>query len=231
MKLSCRLFFYLGAVTLAPISFTWAQTNERLAIIPKQESSAPAEQHAIPADRLAESLRRGGYVIYFRHTATDFSKSDANMKHYDDCANQRLLSDAGRESARNIGKHVRDMGLPLGEVLASPYCRTMETARLAFLRAEPRAEIREIGTGDYAGLKQLLSAPVEAGTNRWIVGHGIPFRAIAGPPHLSEGEAAVIRPEGSSWRVMARIRDHEWGSLLQHEGRVNRYQVRKEAAQ
>jgi hypothetical protein len=30
--------------------------------------------------------------------------------------------------------------------------------------------------------------------NRWLIGHGNPFRSVAGAPHLPEGEAAVIRP-------------------------------------
>ena len=52
-----------------------------------------------------------------------------------------------------------------------------------------------------------------AGRNRWIVGHGNPFRAIAGPPHLMEGEAAVIRPGGSRWTVVARLRVADWQAL------------------
>ncbi len=77
----------------------------------------------------------------------------------------------------------------------------------------PRNEIREADGGDYPGLKQLLAAPVAAGGNRWIVGHGNPFRAIAGAPHLMEGEAAVIRPRGSRATVVARIAVADWQAL------------------
>ncbi|MBC7609450.1 MAG: hypothetical protein H7228_07725 [Polaromonas sp.] len=45
------------------------------------------------------------------------------------------------------------------------------------------------------------------------MGHGIPFRAVAGAPHLAEGEAVVIRPEGSRWTVVARILPQEWLQL------------------
>ena len=74
----------------------------------------------------------------------------------------------------------------------------------------PRNEIREAQGNNYAGLKQLLASPVMAGTNRWIVGHGIPFRAVAGAPHLAEGEAAVIRPGTTSWTVVARLAVADW---------------------
>jgi hypothetical protein len=77
----------------------------------------------------------------------------------------------------------------------------------------PRHEIREAEGGDYPGLKQLLAAPVAPGSNRWIVGHGNPFRAIAGAPHLMEGEAAVIRPGGTQWTVVARLAVADWQAL------------------
>ena len=80
-------------------------------------------------------------------------------------------------------------------------------------KVTPGNEIREAQEGDYAGLKRLLAAPVEAGANRWIVGHGTPFRAVAGPPHLAEGEAVVIRPGTTRWTVLARLSVEDWKTL------------------
>jgi hypothetical protein len=71
------------------------------------ESSAPQASDFLDDERLAMALRTGGYVIYFRHTATDFSKSDSQMRTYGDCTNQRLLSDVGRQDARDIGLRIR----------------------------------------------------------------------------------------------------------------------------
>ena len=176
-------------------------------------SSAVVESARLEGAQLLRALRGGGYVIYFRHTATDFSRRDDAMKSFDDCNNQRLLSPHGREDAKRIGEQVRALKLPLGEVFASPMCRTMDHARLTFGHATPvpEAGLRERGdSGDYPGVVRLLSAPVKPGTNRWIVGHGNPFRAVAGPPHLAEGEAAVIRPEGRGWTLVARIPVADW---------------------
>ncbi|MBK7470586.1 MAG: histidine phosphatase family protein [Betaproteobacteria bacterium] len=75
---------------------------------------------------------RRGYIIYFRHTATDFSQNDEKMRDFDDCANQRNLTDAGREQAKKIAAAWRGLNIPVGRVLASPYCRTREVAQLAF---------------------------------------------------------------------------------------------------
>jgi len=175
-----------------------------------ERSSAPVAQAQLTGAALLRALRTGGYVVYFRHTATDFSKRDDAMKGFDDCANQRALSPQGRDDARRIGRDIAALKLPLGEVLASPMCRTMDHAVLAFGRATPTVAMRESGGGDYPGLARLLSTPVPAGTNRWMVGHGIPFRAVAGPPHLAEGEAVVMKPDGQSWTVVARITVADW---------------------
>jgi phosphohistidine phosphatase SixA len=177
------------------------------------ESSAPEPSQALAADAVAGALRSGGYVVYFRHTATDFSKNDAAMTSYDDCAHQRLLSPQGRSEARDIGRSIARLKLPLGEVFASPLCRTMDTARLMMGRATARPDMRESDGVDYPGLKQLLAAQVAAGSNRWLIGHGNPFRAVAGAPHLAEGEAAVIRPGGTGWTVVARVLPTDWAQL------------------
>ena len=181
--------------------------------IANAESSAPAPVTALQGAPLLAALRRGGYVIYFRLTATDFSKNDAAMTGYADCDNQRLLSPQGKRDATQIGQHIRALRLPVGEALASPYCRTLDHARLMLKNVTPRNEVREAQGGDYAGLKRLLAAPVPRGTNRWIVGHGTPFRTVAGPPQLAEGEAVVIEPGAAKWTVVARIAVGDWDRL------------------
>ncbi len=183
-------------------------------------SSAPDPAHALADRPLVEALRGGGYTLYFRHTSTDFSKQDGNMANYRDCANQRMLSDKGRDEAREIGKAIAALRIPVGEVLSSPYCRTTETATLMFGRATGANEIREEAGNNYAALKRLLAKPVAArGVNRMLVGHGTPFRAIAGPPHLAEGEAAVLKPLGERYVVVARIASRDWTTLLDTAGK------------
>jgi phosphohistidine phosphatase SixA len=165
-----------------------------------------------------DALRRGGYVLYFRHAATDMSKNDAGMTSFDDCPTQRNLVDRGRDDARAIGAAVRALGIPIGKVRASPFCRTVETAELAFGRAEKTAEVRggPVRADDparYAALRRLLAQPPARGTNDVIVSHGNPFYAVAGPPYLAEGEAAVVEPRGDGFRVIARIRAEDWAGL------------------
>ena len=167
---------------------------------------------------LVRKLREGGYILYLRHAATDFSQNDRAMTSYEDCATQRNLTDRGREEARRIGEHVKRLAIPIGKVLASPFCRTVETARIAFGRAEKMQQVRggpaaPAGSDRYAPLRKIMITPVEKGANLAVVSHGNPFHSVAGPPYLAEGEAAVIRPLGSGFEVFARIRVEEWESL------------------
>jgi hypothetical protein len=176
---------------------------------------------------IVKELRRGGYVLYMRHASTDFSQNDARMTSYEDCATQRNLTEKGRTEARAIGEHLKRLGIPIGEVVASPYCRTMETARLAL--GTPRAThearggpVRSDDPSRYDGLRKFLSSPVPAGTNRAISSHGNPFIAVAGPPYLAEGEVAVVRPDGAMrFTVLARIRPEDWSSLPGAAGRAS----------
>jgi hypothetical protein len=182
-----------------------------------EPSALPDAAYALDGIQLAEALRKGGHVLYFRHTATDFSQPDMAMTTYEDCKSQRNLSEEGRKQAREIGANFRELKIPVGEVLASPYCRTMEVARLAFDKAAATPAVRggpAAAEGDrYAGLKALLAKPVEGAVNRVISGHGNPFRAIAGAPHLSEGEMVVIKPLGDKYAIVARVPYADWPKL------------------
>jgi phosphohistidine phosphatase SixA len=162
---------------------------------------------------LVAKLRQGGYVLYLRHASTDFSQNDERMTSFEDCAYQRNLTDKGRDEARAIRAHIKRLGIPIGPVHASPFCRTMETARLAFGRAERTNEARggPANTNDptrYEPLRQLMAKKPPAGQNAVISSHGNPFYAVFGPPYLAEGEMAVVQPSG--FAVIGRIRLTDW---------------------
>ena len=171
---------------------------------------------AEPDAALLTKLRAGGYVLYMRHTSTDFSQNDSRMTSFEDCANQRNLTDKGRDEARAIGAHVKRLGIPIGPVLASPFCRTIETARLAFGKAQPMHEARggparPDDPARYDPLRKLLGAKPPQGQNSVISSHGNPFHAVFGPPYLAEGEMAVVQPEGGTKSsIVGRIRVQDW---------------------
>jgi len=178
-----------------------------------------ASAWAQPGPDLVRQLRGGGYVLYMRHASTDFSQNDSRMTSYEDCVNQRNLTDKGRAEARDVGAHVKRLAIPVGEVLASPFCRTMETARLAFGKAKAMNEVRggpanPEDPARYDGLRKMLATRPAGKTNTVISSHGNPFHAVAGPPYLAEGEIAVVEPKGDAgFSVIGRIRPEDWRML------------------
>ena len=91
---------------------------------------APASAGA--DEKLWSLLKSGGQVVLIRHTITTAGAGDPPGMRLDDCSTQRNLTDAGREHARRIGAEWRKRAIPLERLLSSPWCRCLETARLAF---------------------------------------------------------------------------------------------------
>lgn len=212
-KIACRmaLLFQVGLAGAAAS----AQFQE---VPPPAAARSALPAKPISGSDLLTELRKGGYIIFFRHTSTDFSRDDARSRSDEDCENQRPLTDKGREEARQIGAAFRDLNIPVGKVLASPRCRTMETAMLAFGRADKAPEARggpsaPDGTDRYALLRRLLSTPPAEGANLVIASHGNPFYATAGAPYLAEGEGAVVRPLEQDFEIVGRVRHGGWRGL------------------
>jgi phosphohistidine phosphatase SixA len=196
-------------------AITWAA-----AIALVTATSMPASAQTLAGAELLAALRAGGYVIYFRHADTDHSRQDQRRVNFEDCATQRVLSEKGRQNSRAIGEAIRALDVPIGPVLASPLCRTVETAVLAFGSAEKSMATRDAGPdpvgspGRFAALRALLSTAPPAGKNTAIVGHGYPYYSLIGKGQmLEEGEAAIVRPHATSFEEVTRLALKEWREL------------------
>ena len=173
------------------------------------------------AVQLVEALRDGGYVIYLRHAATDRSMEDAGVIDLEDCSTQRNLSEAGRDQAREIGRAFRDLELPLGDVLSSEYCRTRQTAELAFGGADLEPTLTGFPNdddSDYAerveATRRLLALRPVEGENTMLVGHIKNIEAAA-DVSIEEGELAVFEPlGGTEFRYRGRIPAEAWPQLV-----------------
>lgn len=146
---------------------------------------------------LVERLRDGGHTIVFRHAATD---SGVDMTDdLDDCSRQRNLDAEGRAQSRAIGEAFRRLDIQAGRVLASPFCRTRDTARLAFGRV--RTSRRLLAEEFFAspaearrrGLPRVLARRPRSGTNDVLVTHGSAIDAATGV-NPDEGGTVVVAP-------------------------------------
>jgi phosphohistidine phosphatase SixA len=166
---------------------------------------------------LVEALRRGGYVIYFRHAATDRTQTDTDTQNLENCQTQRNLNDQGRADAQVIGEAFRRLGIPVGQVLSSGFCRARDTAQLAFGRAEITPDLTGFPSAlreqRIAALRDMLSTPPQAGTNTVLVAHGFNIANTA-DISIAEGEAAIFAPLGAEgFALVARVLPEEWSTL------------------
>jgi virginiamycin B lyase len=171
---------------------------------------------------LGEQLRRGGLVLVLRHTHTDQSKQDDAQVDLSDCSTQRMLSAQGRADARAIARGISRLKLRVSSVLTSAFCRTRETARLAFSRRATvsGALLNTINADHDAAWRRQLQAARRlfgtrppAGALTALVTHGVVVSDATGLT-LEEGETLVFRPLGNSrFRIVGRLLPRDWSTL------------------
>lgn len=148
---------------------------------------------------LWKRLAGGGHVIVMRHAATTPGVGDPAGFRLGDCATQRNLSPAGRADARAIGAAFRRHAVPVGRVLTSRWCRCVESAELAFGRAEPADMVNSTwqesaaeADRKVAAVRTYVAAYREPG-NLVLVTHDVNVRALTGTS-LAMGEMVVAQP-------------------------------------
>ena len=174
---------------------------------------------------LVNALRGGGYVIYFRHGRTDLSTQDTDRDNLANCATQRRLSDEGRQEMVAIGQRFQELGLGVSTVLASPYCRAVDTARLAFGKVTIEPNLKHTVTADEAtakrqaqALKALLATVPAKQTNAVLAGHTGNLQDATGIWPSPEGVAIVFRPDGKGgFSYVATLPPTRWAELAAGE--------------
>ncbi len=182
-------------------------------------ATAAAGDHAA----LVAQLRAGGLVVFLRHAETGPAHPDTANAVIGACETQRNLNEAGRAQAVALGDAFRALSIPVGTVLASPFCRTMETAVLAFGDATPHEGLalpRHLDPAAHArlgeALRALLPATPPRGGNLLLVGHSYHLIAAGGPRLEPQGAAAVLRPEGGGrFTLLGEIPPAAWTRLAQ----------------
>lgn len=218
MKLSwltLSLLAGIGTAAAQQAAPSGAQSSPGSMLSGKPVPVAPIPAEVLASDAyksLVADLRQGGFVIYLRHAVTD-TTAEPVVRDLADCAWQRDLSPDGRRQAAAVGARLAELQVPVTTVEASPFCRTRQTAEIAFGRA-PKingdlfyhvTQTPEQVAAANALLKARLATPPPAGANIVLVGHSPTMKEASGV-ELPEGQAAVVRPVGDgTFRVTARL--------------------------
>lgn len=164
-----------------------------------------------PASEAAawEALRAGAIVL-FRHAHAPGGGDPGGMR-LGDCSTQRNLDAAGRAQAVRIGEALREGGVPVTAVLTSQWCRTRETADLAFPGRASEEPIfnsffadRRTGPAQTEAARALLLAWAGPGT-LFVSTHQVNITALTRIVPAS-GEGVVLQRLGEELVVVGRIR-------------------------
>lgn len=155
-------------------------------------------------------LRNGGHVVLLRHAMTTGSNEPANFD-IGDCKTQRNLSERGRQQARKLGALLAARAAETERVLVSRYCRTLDTARLAFdSRLVEKFEALDVPSADPAAAAAQKAAVMKeirdysGSGNLIMITHLENIVALTGQ-NAREGEALIVRPDGDALHVLGRI--------------------------
>ncbi|MBB4426889.1 phosphohistidine phosphatase SixA [Bradyrhizobium sp. CIR48] len=185
---------------------------------------------AADTPELIASLKQGGYVLIFRHTATDDSQKDVYPFKFDDMSAQRQLSEKGRDMARQIGAAIKDLEIPIGDVYTSRLNRAIEAGKLISGReVKPVDALTDSSSASASGManptganakagqavRQLVDAPPKAGTNNFLVTHKTNVADAFGKEagDVGEGEAFVYKAGSAGPATFAgRIKPADWSA-------------------
>jgi len=155
------------------------------------------------------ALKQPGAIVLFRH-ANAPGGGDPAVFRINDCSTQRNLDAEGREQATRIGQRFREQAIKVGAVLSSQWCRTRDTAQLAFPSMQkdaaafnsflrnPSGEPKQTATAlkllhDWQGEGALV-----------VVTHQVNITALTSIFPAS-GEGVVLKKQGDKLVVMARL--------------------------
>jgi phosphohistidine phosphatase SixA len=157
------------------------------------------------------ALKQGGKVILLRHTHVDIREGIGRLAP-GNCAAEVNLSASGVEQAKRIGEAFRAHGIAIGEILASPYCRCMDTGRLAFGRATAVQYLMPPGVvsdsqakfNNERVLREILKH--RDPLNLVMITHDLNISNIVLEPTINMGEFFVLQPNETDVDVIGNVR-------------------------
>jgi phosphohistidine phosphatase SixA len=188
-------------------------------------ATAPARADELAGSALVNALWHGGYVLVLRHASSPFEVPDKSTADPENPSLERQLDAAGKETSTAMGKAIKTLGIPIGEVESSQTFRALQTAKLADLPHPTLiAELTEGAQGMTADANKaraawltLAAATVpRAGTNTVLITHTPNMMSAFGEKakDIKAGEAMVFRPDGKGGTsLVARVTIDEWPQL------------------
>ncbi len=185
-----------------------------------------ALQPLLEGQALIDALQQGGLVLLTRHMSTDSFVPEEGTHDDRDCASQRNLNERGRQEARDVGAAFKSLGILVGTVLTSPYCRCVDTGILAFGKGTPSEDLAVFD--ELSGLekekrgkliRKLLNTVPASGSNTVLITHTGTLLYSFGLQTRPEGIAHIFRPaEFGNAIYLGRVTPEQWSALAASMG-------------
>ena len=152
---------------------------------------------------------QAGTAVLFRHALAPGVGDPAGFQ-LGDCSTQRNLSDEGRAQARALGQAFKTRSITVGAVWSSQWCRTRETADIAFSqRRQDQPSFNSFFAQTHLAAEQTRA--VQALLASWrgpgvlvVVTHQVNITALTGVVPAS-GEGVVVRSTPQGLQVLGRV--------------------------
>jgi phosphohistidine phosphatase SixA len=168
-----------------------------LALAPVAIASA---QNADTIEKAWSALAGDGAVLIVRHAIAPGSSDPPGFR-LEDCATQRNLSAEGRVQAERLGALLRSRGVRITKVISSPWCRTIDTARLmGFTDIEVNDALWNLVHNPPDRDEKVARA--RSLIRNWrgpgvlmLSTHGSTLQAVTGASYTREGGSLVVQPD------------------------------------
>lgn len=207
-------------------SFATTAMTLMLGVLGGLASVAASAQTANPQALLGE-LKKGGLVVFMRHGETGPAYADREKAVMGDCATQRNLDAVGRAQNVEMAAALIALKVPVGTAWSSEFCRSWQTAEALFGPKGYTVTDKLSVPPSYPGvnaadklanntyLQAMLAAKPPAGSNTWLVSHGVNVLLATGYHPDQQGEIVLFRPDGKgAYARLGSIEPGDWKALM-----------------
>lgn len=234
----CLLTFILGALSGIVYSNRCAEETRAQQTQVAKPTRAQNPPPLLKGAPLLREVQKGGYILFVRHADKSRGKIDGSAVshsvfdyvssmpkrkiHHPTYKGPHHLSEKGLAEAWVLGEIIKDLGIPIGRVYTSPIARCVETAELAFGKAQNESAL--IGTGLYSESEKqhvldqrraLFLTEPDSGTNTVIVGHSSTLPPLGIKIRNPQSGTVVLKASNGTIKFIADLTPLDWARLLE----------------
>ena len=210
--------------------------NKIAAELSSKDINKISAEYKLAGKDLIKALKEGGYILYIRHAM----KTDTGIRKALDLVygvtktkfkpvgmpEGLCLNEEGEVASWLLGKVINHLEIPIGEVIASPICRCVQTAEIAFGRVDNTnvnlvydklwVNLDSILVNE--GKKNLFLSTISSGKNKVIVAHKeLVIKSLNVDIEIEESATAIFKIVDGKAHLVSIMTLFDWSKLMKAE--------------